>query len=273
MNFIISIVVLAVSVFILGVAIRYGLTGAGRLDDYFSSKTNRSFYGFNWFYRIPSKVGFIPEYFFFLVIGRENYFKTNWWAIKTSGLLSILIALATVNGRSTVYNYFSLALVKNEGFLALFTSGLFVWYLNIIVLTYVALFVLIVIESIKMHGLYSPVRIFTYSLLSFLMADLSIIVIGLVVAVILIYIVFKIIVFFFFSSKKHADEEPDEEASGILKRGLRSFRKEVIEWEAERKTVSNTHINKSKPRVKVRRKKPKITRKPYKSNIPRLHPD
>ncbi len=202
LNFFISIIVFAASVFLLGVSIRYGLIGAGRADDYFSAKTNRTFPGFQWYYRLPFSLGLIIEYYFYLVIGATNYFKVNWWPLKTAGLLSLLIALATLNSRSDVIRYFSFELINEEGFTALFTSGMFVWYLNIVTLLYVALFVLIVIESVKMHGIYAPVRIFIYSILSLLTAQLTLIVLGLIVAVTLIYVAFKIIVFLFFSSRR-----------------------------------------------------------------------
>jgi heme A synthase len=284
LNFFISIIVFAASVFLLGVSIRYGLIGAGRLDDYFTAKSQRTFTGYPWYYRLPFGVGFVPEYFFFLVIGRDNYFKTNWWPIKTSAFFSVLIAMATLNSRSVVYNYFSFGLIRQEGFTALFTSGTFVWFLNIIVVLYLALFVMIVIESIKMHGIYSPVRIFAYSLLSLMMAQLTVIVLGLIVAISLIYIAFKIIVFLFFSSNKRRngrrDEEEEEESAGsILNGGLQIFKQEVLAWEADVKTerksrrTSTNSKPKERPKVKIRRKKAPVKKSFVDDEVPRLHPD
>lgn len=283
LNFFISIVVFAASVFLLGVSIRYGLIGAGRLDEYFSQKSGKTFTGYPWYYRFPFSVGFIPEYFFYLVIGFTNYFKTNWWPLKTSAFLSVLIALATLNGRSVVYNYFSLGLIGQEGFMALFTSGTFVWFLNIIVVLYLALFVMICIESVKMHGIYSPVRIFICSLLSLMMAQLTVIVLGLIVAISLIYIAFKIIVFLFFSSNRRRgrreEDEEEESAGSILKGGLQVFKQDVIAWEeevkAERKSRRKTTKTKPKerPKVKIRRKKAPVKKSFVDDDVPRLHPD
>ncbi len=279
-NFLISIILFAVSVFLLGVSIRYGLKGAGRLDEYFSAKANRAFTGFNWYYRFPFSIGFIPEYYFYLVIGRDNYFKTNWWPLKTSAFISVLIAVASLKSRSAVYNYFSFELVKQHGLSVLFTSGNFVWFLNIIMLLYLALFVLIIVESIKMHGIYSPARIIIYSFLSFLMADLTVIVLGLIVFFSIVYLVWKVIKFLFFSRRKSRyRDEPDtdeETTSGIFRKGLSSFKAEVKEWEqdvkSERKQKRETKKPKHKP--KIRRKKPKIKRSSFDDdNIPRLHPD
>lgn len=283
-NFFISIVIFAVSVFLLGVSIRYGLIGAGRLDNYFSIKSGKSFNGFNWYYRIPFNIGFIPEYFFYLVIGADNYFKVNWWPLKTSAFIAVLLALATLNSRTAVYDYYSFEMIRQQGIFSLITSGNFTWFLNIITLLYAALFVLIVIESIKMHGVYAPVRIVVYSVLCIMMANLTIIVLGLIVFVTIVYIAFKIIGFFFFSSnrsrrtKREVVEPEEETTSGILKGGLALFRADVKEWEqglkADRKIEKETKV---RPKVKIRRKRPKIKRTENKTNynddIPRLHPD
>ncbi len=279
LNFLISIVVFAASVFLLGVSIRYGLRSAGRLDEYFTAKSNRSFTGFNWYYRIPFSVGFIPEYYFYLVIGRDNYFKTNWWPLKTSAFISVLLSVAILKSRSAVYDYFTLAFVKQHGFTALFTSGSFIWFLNIITLLYFVLFVLVVIESIKMHGAYSPVRIIIYTVLSFLMADLTIIVLGLIVLFSVIYIILKIIKFIFFSSKRsrHREEEDDDETlTETWQKGLTPFKAEVKAWEQELKAgrVRRTKSKKPKHKPKIRRRKPKIKRtSSFDDDIPRLHPD
>jgi hypothetical protein len=48
-NFLISIVVIAASVFLLAVSVRYGIMGAGRLDSYFLQKNNSSYPGFQWY--------------------------------------------------------------------------------------------------------------------------------------------------------------------------------------------------------------------------------
>jgi hypothetical protein len=172
--------------------------------------------------------------------------------------------------------------MKEGGISALFTSGTFVWYLNIIVILYIILFVLIVIESVKMHGIYSPIRIFVYSMLSFMMAQLTIIVLGLIVAVTLIYLVFKIIGFFLFSSRRRRnrrEEEEDDESTGdILRGGLQSFKKEVLDWEeelkAERETIKKTvkPTQKSRPKVRIHRKKT-FPKKECGNEVPRLHPD
>lgn len=273
LNFLISIVIFAVSVFLLGLSLRYGLKNTTRIDDYFSQKSNSNFSGFNWYYRIPFAVGVIPEYFYAMVLGNENYFNRNWWALKTSSFISILLFIAGLKSRSAVYAYFNLEFMQENGILGFFTSGNFVMFMNIIVLLYLALFVLICIESIKMHGIYAPLRILTYSILSVLMANLTIITISLIAFITVVYVIIKIIGFLFFSSSKRRRKDNDEESAGsILKNGFREFNTELYEWERKEKPI-NTNNNSNN----TKRRKPKIrrVRKVKKSDdeIPRLYPD
>jgi len=279
MGFIMSTVIFIVSAFLLAVSLRYGLKGADRLDDYFSQKNNSEYPGFEWYYRIPFSVGVIPEYFYALVLTYESYFKKNWWPLKTASFISVLVFIATLKSRSAVYAYFSFDFVKEGGISALFTSGNFVNFMNIIVLLYVGLFVLLCIESIKMHGVYSPVRILVYSFLSFLMADLTVIVLSVIVFITVLYVIYKIIKFLFFSSRRRRrkyDEEDDEDAGTILKGGFREFKTDLYQWEEEEsnKPKYNNQTNK-KP---TKRKRPKITRRRKKTvlsedDVPRLHPN
>lgn len=277
MNFLISMVVFAASVFLLAVSARYGLIGAGRLDNYFSQKNNSNYPGFQWYYRIPFSIGVIPEYYYAIILGHENYFKRNWWALKTASFISILIFIAGLKSRSAVSAYFSFQFLADGGITALFTSGNFVNFMNIIVVLYVALFVLICIESIRMHGVYAPVRIIAYSLLSLVMANLTVITLSIIVFVAVVYIVIKVVWFLFFSSKKrrrkHEEEEDEETAGTILSGGLREFRTELYQWEEEEK--SNPTVS-YKPE-KTERRRPKITRRRRKrkldDDIQRIHPN
>jgi len=278
MGFIISIVALAISAFFLAVSLRYGLKGVDRLDDYFSNKNNYDYLGFEWHYRIPFSVGVIPEYFYALVLTYESYFKKNWWALKTASFISILLFIATLKSKSAVYAYFSFDFVKENGISALFTSGNFVNLMNIIVLLYVGLFVLICIESIKMHGVYSPVRILAYSILSFLMADLTMIALSVIVFISVVYLLYKIIRFLFFSSsRRNTQNIKEEESAGtILKGGFRVFKEDLYQWEASQKNMQK-HTDNSKDE-KPKRKRPKITRrrkviKRSDDDVPHLHPN
>ncbi len=278
-NFLISIVIFCVSVFLLAMGIRYGTIGASRLDDYFNRKTNASFHGFLWHFRIPFSFGVIPEYFYAIILGGDNYFKTNWWALKASSFISILLFIAGLKSRSMVFSYFSLNFIAENGLAALFTSGSFIYFLNLIVLLYAALFGLICYESFRMHGLYGIVRTAYYSFLCVLMANLTMITLSLIVFVTVVYVVIKIIGFFFFSSKKkrQEDEEEEETAGSILSGGYRIFKRDLYAWEEERKS-NITYESKKEKKEKTVRRRPKISRRIKKKSsvnkdIPRLHPD
>ncbi len=277
-NFLISIVVFAASVFLLAVSIRYGLRGVARLDNYFSLKNNSEYLGFQWFYRIPFGIGVIPEYFYALVIAHDNYFKRNWWPLKTASFLSVLLFIAGLKSRSAVYDYFSLGFIKEGGFSAFFTSGNFVLFMNIIVILFTTLFILLCIESIRMHGIYAPIRIIAYSILSIMMANLTIITISLIAFVTVVYVILKIIGFLFFSSRRRSknrqDDEDDETAGTILSKGMSEFKTELYQWEAEEKDHPS-YSKKTEPKAK--RKRPKITRRKNTNktddDVPRLHPN
>ncbi|MCF6169758.1 MAG: hypothetical protein L3J66_02105 [Bacteroidales bacterium] len=260
MNFLISIILFAVSVFLLAVSIRYGLRGAARLDAYFSQKHNSGYPGFEWYYRIPFSIGVIPEYFYALIMAYDNYFKRNWWALKTASFISVLVFISGLKSRSAVAAYFSFDFLKEGGITALFTSGNFVMFMNIIVLLYTGLFVLICIESFRMHGIYAPVRIAVYSILSLMMANLTVITLSIIVFVTLVYIVIKIIGFFFRSRRRRRyDREEEEETAGsILGKGLRDFKTELYQWEDDQKSRPKSD-NKTERKTKtMKRKRPKI---------------
>jgi|GEM_PF-897453 len=283
MSFLISILAFAVSVFLLAVSARYGLIGAGRLDEYFSQKNNSSYEGFQLYYRIPTSVGIIPEYFYAIILGHNSYFKKNWWALKTSSFLSIFIFIATLKSRSTVISYYSFQFLQENEFIDLFTSGTFINFLNIITILYIALFVLICIESIKMHGVYAPARIIAYSLLCLIMANLTVITLSIIVFLTIAYLIIKVIWFLFFSSKRRKrrrndDDDEDEETAGtILAGGYRDFKADLLDWEDDDNNQPSISIP-SNITKKTKRKRPKITRRRKRTikkddDIPRLHPD
>lgn len=276
-NFLISVVVFAVSVFLLVIAARYGLMGVRKLDHYFSQKSNPTYQGFQWHYRLPFTIGMIPEYFFAIVLGYDNYYRRNWWALKTASFISVLVFIAMLKSRSAVYSYISLDFIQENGLLALFTSGSFVHFMNIIVVLYTALFILICIESIRMHGFYAPARIITFSFLSLIMANLTVITLALIIFATILYLAIKVIGFFFFSSKDDKEPTKDEESAGsILKGGFREFKSDLLRWEQEERSNSTEDFKTHKPE-KPKRKRPKITRRKKTissdEDVPRLHPD
>ncbi len=272
-NFFISLLILSFSAFFIGSGIRFGLSATRSLDDYFIQRSGSSFGGFGWYFRIPSTVGALPEYFFYLVIGEKNYFRANWWPLKISSFLSIMLFLAILNKRDGVYAYYSLDYVREHGISALFISDNFVWFLNMISLFYLSLFTLIVIESIRMHGIYSPIRIISYTLLSFLMTDLTILAISLLVFFAFIYVAFKILKFFFTSRRyRYRNSVSGEEVKdGFFRKGFAEFKVRLYAWESEYKSDKRETISNSRE-LKKKRRRPDIKRI-YGEDIPKLKPD
>jgi hypothetical protein len=280
LNFFISIVVLAFSAFLLAVSIRYGMIGAARLDSWLSTKSKRNFKGFDWYYRIPFPVGTIPEYFYAMVLGKDNYFKTNWWALKTSSFLSVLLFIALLKSRTSVVNYYSLLLSGDQGITAFATSGTFIWYMNIITLSYLALFILICVESVKMAGIYSPIRIIYFGILSIFLANLTVAVLSVIIFVSIVYLVYKIVKFLFFKNNNTSQQYNEEETAGeILNKGFSGFKPDLYEWEAERKAQRKNEKVKQKPKRNpvITTRKRIVKREPevviHNEDIPRLHPD
>lgn len=270
-NFLIYIVILASVAFLMILALRYGVKWAEQFDFYLTKKSNRSFRGFQWHFRLPLKIGLIPEYFFSLVLGMNNYFKRNWWPLKIAAFLAVLVFVGMLKDRTLVWHYFSFAFIFEGGVSSLISSGIFIWYLNIITLLYAFLFLMICFESVKMHALYAPVRILIYALMSFFLAFITIAVLSVVVFFTILYFAFKIISFFFRSpERKQSRNESSESAGSIFRKGFKEFTAEYYLWKKESR---NETFHKTKPR-----RKPKIIRRVKKNNkhegdAPSLHPD
>lgn len=279
MNFLITLVVFTASLFFMVYSIRYGLLWMRRLDSYFSDRTRSNYPGFRWYYRIPFSIGAVPEYFFAMVLGHNNYFTRDWWALKTASFISILVFIAALKSRSIVYDYFSFNFLLENGTGALFTSGTMIWYLNIVLVLFAALFVLICIESIKMYRFYAPIRILAFTLLSFFMAYLTVMTLSFIIFMVVVYFAFKLIVFFFFSSKDKKDKKEDSEetATSILRGGFKEFKSELYEWEKEENDDVHFDNNNEEKATPIKRRRPKITRRRKKvhiaEDVPRIHPD
>lgn len=275
LRFILILIGLATTVFTLGVFIRYGLKLAGVWDERICNKRSSAFCGFNWYFRIPWAIGVVFEFFFFLILGAGNYFKTNWWAIKASAYVSFLLFLAMVTSRGTVEAYYSWSMVAENGIGGMLSGSSTVWYLHLINLLYLGIGILITIESIKMHGWLAPVRVLLYGLYSIFISVITIMVLALLIALSLLYLAYKIIRFMMSSSRRHRNDDDDESTPKILNNSYRRFRAELYEWEAERKNIL-PESRKTKEQ-EVKRKRPKIKRKPRPKpkddDIPRFHPD
>jgi hypothetical protein len=186
-----------------------------------------------------------------------------------------MIFLAALFNRSEFINYYSVSYIAENGISVFVTSGSTFWYLNMVHGFYILLFALICIESVRMHALWSPVRILIYSILSALMASITLIALILIIAVSILYLVYKIIRWFMKSNRRikvdHADDDGPQEK---LNNRYRIFRAELYEWERERKQNRDVRKTEKKKPV-IRRKRKKIVRKPVEKqdDYPRIYPD
>jgi hypothetical protein len=183
-----------------------------------------------------------------------------------------------LKSRSGVESYYSLDLIRNHGFAAIFTSGTFIWYMNIISLLYTVLIVLITLESIKVAGVFAPIRILVYLFLSFMMAALTVATMAVITFTTVIYIAWKLISFLFFSNRSSVSQagQGGETLEDILREGFSGFKRDLDEWTSERKSPRR------RKKVPAQRKKPVITQKRAAlsgsiigddTDIPRLYPD
>ena len=278
LHFFLSLIIFAAATFLLALSVRYGIAGAGRLDNWIVSRSGRRLEGFDWYFRIPTTAGAVPEYFYAMVLTREQYFNTNWWALKISSFISVLLFIALLNSRSGVESYYSFEMIRTQGLAAIFTSGTFFWYMNIISLLITVLIVLITVESIKMTGSYALLRAPVYLLLSLLMAAFTVAMLFVIVFMTAIYIIWKIISFLFITNRDSGNfsEKGEETAEDILRSGFLVFKRDLDEWTSRRKSRG------TQDKVSEHRKTPLITQKREvqsssifgdDTDIPRLYPD
>ncbi len=277
LRFILFIIAGASLVFSLSAALRYGLRAAYAWDDRICGRQKRRFRGFRLHFRLPSAIGVIPEYFYFLILGRTNYFCTRWWALRASSYISLLFFLAALFSRKSVELYYSGTFWTENGLQAMFTSGTAFWYLNIVNALFLLVLVFIIIESIRMHRAWAPVRILMYTVFSAFMAAVTVIMLALIISVTFLYIAYRIIKFFFTSGRKvRVDTDDNDSPSEKLNNSFRRFRAELYAWEKERKT-SQPEEKKEKKEPVIIRRKPRVVRKPRPvpgdDDIPRFYPD
>ena len=276
LRFILYLIAGTASIFFISMLIRYLLKASYSWDSRICNKRNADFCGFRWHYRIPWAIGVVPEFFYFLVLGRNNYFNARWWSLRASAYISFLLFLSILFARKTVASYYSLTFLRENGIQAYIDGSSSFMYLNLVNFLFVALFGLILIESIRMHGAWAPVRLVFYSLLCTMMAFVNVLVLALLISFTFLYLCYRIIKFFFTSGRRYkVDVDDDDSPSDKLNNRFRVFRAELYEWERERKSTLRTE--KEERKTVIKRKRPKIERKPKKKyvddDIPRIHPE
>ncbi|MEE4256231.1 MAG: hypothetical protein V2I47_04265 [Bacteroidales bacterium] len=275
LRFILYLIAGTAAVFMLSYTIRYLLKASHSWDTWICKKRGTSFCGFRWHYRIPWAIGVVPEFFYFQVLGRNNYFNARWWSLRASAYISFLLFLAIIFAKNTVADYYSLSYFRENGILAYIEGSSSFMYLNLVNFLFVALFILILIESIRMHAGWSPVRLIFYTLLCAMMAFVNVLVLALLISFTFLYVCYKIIKFFLTSRRRYkVDVDDDDSPSDKLNNRFRRFRAELYEWERERKAT--IEVEKEERKTVIKRKRPRIERKPKKKyiddDIPRIYP-
>jgi len=171
---------------------KYGLRMAGKLDKRLSIIVHHSFPGFQWYFRLPFRAGILTEYYFFLIIGKKNFFKTNWWPLKMFAYSSLLLFFAFLFNRTGVIHFYRYSIVSfDTGFLAENMNFLF-WYLTGILIIDLIIIMLLLTESVRMHLWLAPVRIIIYLCLSILFSLLALFTCLVLLFFPLMYIVYRI---------------------------------------------------------------------------------
>lgn len=276
LRFILLLIGGAISIFLTALSIRYLLRASFAWDTRICNKLGSTFCGFRRHFRMPTAIGVIPEFFYFLVLGRDNYFNARWWALRMASYISFLFFLAVIFSRSSIQAYYSWSYFTENGIMAYITAGSGFWYLHMINILMLGLIVMILVESIKMHKGWAPVRFIFYTIMSFLMAYTSLMVLALIISFTILYICYKIIRFFMSSNRnRKIDVDDDDDVSDKLNNTYRRFRAELYEWERDRKAVRR--VEKEERKTVIKRKRPKIERKPKTTHvdddIQRIHPE
>ena len=155
--------------------IRIGLILGRRLDLCFRKILQSRFRGFTGYFRLPFRIGLILEFSFYLILGRKNYWQSNWWSLKCTAYIMLLFFPVLLLSCQHTLSLISLILLP-DGLLTLFETNTFLsWVLVVLMSAETLVIILLVVESILMHYFLAPVRIVLYSILLSLFGAFSLI--------------------------------------------------------------------------------------------------
>jgi len=251
LNFLQTLVVFTAGIFVSGLIIRYGLKFGSRIDLYFLRKARSRFGGFQWMIFLPSKLGKLYGYFQYRVIGFESYFKGISWPVKVASIVSLLLFIAFSSNRQSVIDYYTLSFFRQNDITVIFGSQISVWFLHVISLSYIILFSLILIESIRMHKFYAPVRFIIQLAFSVIMSILTVFSVSVLIIVSIIYVALKIIQFLFFNRNK----QNQEEKKGFSIPGFQEYLQYRESFEPETTYDNQQFYSEKKTRKKTKRNK------------------
>jgi len=184
--------------------VRYSLKMLSRFDRFFTKRYPHTSKGFRWGIRLPTRVGEVLEFYFYVIIGKKNYMNYSSWPVKLTLIISVFLFLAMLFGRSFVTDYYTFAMEGPNPYL---TGGSNVWFLHLVNFSYFAVLVLVAVDSIKMMGYFAPLRILYFAVVMAASVGASVLSFSLFIAFSVFYLIIKILGFFFRSRRRYRHEK------------------------------------------------------------------
>jgi hypothetical protein len=215
LNFILKLVLGIAGLVGLIFFIRYSLTMLSGFDKFFTKRYRHTSRGLRWGIRLPTKVGEVVEFYFYVILGKKNYMNYSSWPIKITLIISMFLFLAILTSWSFVANYYTFQL----GYY--YEGGSILWYLHLITLAYLSVIVLVSVDSIKMMGYFAPLRILYFGVVMVASIGASVLSFSLFIAFSFFYLIIKILGFFFRSRRRYRYEK--ERKPSLLARHYARF--------------------------------------------------
>lgn len=172
---------------------------------------------------LPTRLGKLFDYYQYRVIGETNYFKGISWPVKVASVISLLLFIAFSSNKQGVIDYYSLSFFRENDVATIFGSEISIWFLHVITVSYLVLFGLILIESVRMHKYFAPVRVIMLVLFSVIMSLLTVLSISVLIITSVIYLILRIIRFIFFNKSRKDKTESQSDKKGFEIIGFQDY--------------------------------------------------
>ena len=180
--------------------VRYSLKMLSKFDKFFTKRYPHTSKGLRWGIRLPTKVGEVLEFYFYVIMGKKNFMNYSSWPVKLTLIISVFLFLAMLFGRSFVTGYYTFALEGSNPYL---TGGSNVWFLNLVNFAYLSVLVLVAVDSIKMMGYFAPLRILYFAVVMVASVGASVLSFSLFITFSVFYLIIRILGFFFRSRRRY----------------------------------------------------------------------
>lgn len=184
--------------------VRYSLTLLSRFDRFFTKKYRHTSRGLKWGIRLPTRVGNLLEFYFYVIMGKKNFMNYSSWPVKLTLIISVFLFLAMLTGRSFVTEYYTLGLEWPTGY---FSGGSKLWFLHLVNLSYLGVIALVAVDSVKMMGYFAPLRIGYFFIVMLASVGASVLSFSLFIAFSLVYLVLKVIGIFLTGGRRSYKRE------------------------------------------------------------------